>query len=473
MSEQLQKTFVDGAAAPTDDSPNVVVDPEDEEFTYPQPLNLRSLPKLTQSEALNRISLKLTGKPAALAFSKRPDLLQSDAPSALTDAFDYLTSRDGENAREFSNWVVSVVRDQWKIQVIRNDGVCEWCTWRMAPTPEVLAFNRRYLTRRPDRIFFDPENQGIFGGDGFEIPPSNFDVPGDAGYALYEFEPLVFAAHVVLNNQRFSLVVNGAQTVRSAALQEFSSNFTEENPKLTATSFSVPHWSGDWNHYERKDKAGRAWGGGILSTIGFLRTYVRERTWAARGIYEAMLCRSISDSPVPPLSLKLEKVGDSNPLLAGASCKGCHNMLDGLSNLRMEYTTHRVKNIWNGDLLAEYPANYKNLYETGENSGLEYFREKQHATVTQWPMSHYLLSNSGAYIPVKSMEELGTAIGTLPEFHSCQVNAFVDAVVKTNDQTLQKRLRNEALAAYYAEGESIKAALRTIVTSEVFLERQH
>jgi hypothetical protein len=454
--------------APQTIQPPATTSDDDDNFTYPPPLNLRAMPTLTNIEALNRMSLKLVGKPAALAFKERPELLTSMSPTAVGDAFDYLTSRDGENAADFADWVVTIVRDQWKIQVIRNDGQCEWCTWRMAPTPEVMAFNRKYLTRRPDRIYFDPENPGIFGGDGFELPPSNFDVPGDAGYALYEFEPLLFAAHLVLNNQPFGQVVSSNQTVRSAALQEFSANFIEEAPKLAATSFSVPHWSGQWQHYERKDKAGRAWGGGILSSIGFLRTYVRERTWAARGIYQAMLCRA--DAPMPPHSIKLEKVGDPNPLLAGSSCKGCHNVLDGLANLRMEIATHGVPNLLRGRAL--YPALSSDLFNTYTNEGLAKFKEHHKSTAQQWPMTHYLLNNAGNYIPVASISELGTAIATLPEFHACQVNAFVDALVHSNSQTAQNQLRKKALDAYNESGESIKAALKAVATSEVFLERQ-
>lgn len=434
------------------------------------PLNFANSYFLTTQEAIHKLSLKLTGRPSVQSLKAHPEILNGNTDEFLSKAFDELTAANGENSEQFTEWVLTILRDQWRIQVIRNDGINEWDTWRMKDTtPEILLFNKKYLTKHPDRVFFDPENPGTFGGDGFDLPPSTFDVPGDAGYALYELEPLLFGAYLVLENQPFGKIVDSSETVRSQALQDFASGFPAENPQWNPSGSSLRHWSGEWKHGERRRPDGSSWGGGVLTTVGFLKTYFRERSWAANGIYRGMLCQNISEAAVPPQSIKLEKQGDPNPLLNGGSCRGCHNMLDGLANLRMEYGIHAVPN-WIGWASAYYPAHYSRLINL-DSSGMvsiQSMNDHHKGTLTRWPMTHYLLKEDGTYAGVESMAQLGARLATMPRFHRCQVGAFVDALVQTSSLQDKEKLYRLALEAYYREKQSIKAALKAVVLSEVF-----
>jgi regulatory protein YycI of two-component signal transduction system YycFG len=88
-------------------------------------------------------------------------------------------------------------------------------------------------------------------------------------------------------------------------------------------------------------------------------------------------------------------------------------------------------------------------------------------------MTHYLLKEDGSYAGVESMSQLGAILATMPRFHRCQVSAFVDALVQTSSLEDKEKLYQQALDAYYASNQSIKAALKAVVLSEVFNGRPH
>jgi hypothetical protein len=458
-SQDQQKPPNSNTANNPDDNPEPK-DPAEEKITKP---------KISTGEALNRFSLAIAGRPAAHALKHKPEIWELELGDALDAAVNDFFDPTGPNAADVADWVVGILRDQWKIQVVRNDGIKESGTWLMPSTPAVLDFNRSYLKRRPDRRFFDPENPVIFGGEGFDMPPSNDENPGDAGYALYELEPLLVGAYTVLFDQPFGSIVTASETLRSAALDEFSSFLPNEKPKLKPSGNGLQHWSGLWAHGRRTQENNEPIGGGILVSQGFLRSYIKERTWASKGIYESLLCKQISSGPDLPSPIKFDKVGDSNPLNAGQSCKGCHNMLDGLANLRMEYPIDSAGNKAGG--VMYYHSNWSKRFKNNGETDLESLRAAQDSNVARWPMTHFLLSDNGTYAPIASMEELGSKISQQEEFHRCQVNAFVRSLVQAETADDQNTILDKALSTYFKNGQSIKSVVRDIVRSEVFLEK--
>ena len=412
--------------------------------------------KIHQNSYLNEISLKLTGKPLPQSFWSKHNG-QNNNDDLIRKAYFYTTrNKTGDNlSPEFIDWLIAFNQDAWRLKSPRQTAG-EWWWWRLPRTKEIFEVNREYLERNPDRIHHFSTETAPFGGKDFDTPISNVNEPSDFGYYLSELEPLLLAASYVNKGLPYGDFLRKPVTVRNRSLNQVSILFdgrTKEVP-LDLKKDAINHWTGQW-YFVPNARAFEKPNTCILSSEAFLRTYSNERSWANRLIYQGLLGQEIREvSNDQELQFHFYKKNDPNPL-SQDNCKGCHYMLDGIANLRMEYY-HKGIPKENTTLGHDFYAHISTEYE---GDLVNRINNLNNANFSIYPIDHYLLNSDNTFVTIKDFSDLCQKIADHKWFKEALVKRMFEKVFSRSPDSSDSDLISTAITVYEQTSENFDETL--------------
>ena len=432
---------------------------------------------LSPAEVLNKVAISLTGLPPPAVLRAR----WQDAPStkenlmaAAREAFQAATWDNDLNRPnvDFQQWLLAYHANIFKVKIPRNLGLCSFCWWKPKIFDAFVAENKEYLRRFPDRYNKDY----LWGGSDFEVPQSTEKTPFDYPYYLFELEPAMLATALVINHRPYSDVVSTSLTARSNTLNGIAEAFprfqiTDPVPVAGAT-YPVNHWTGDWfltSRYRGNDNIHA----GVLTTMAYLLSYPRERTWVNKAIYQNVLCHDIqpvaNDSQIP---FEFHREIDARPLDKDG-CKGCHFVIDGLANMRDHFPTYLEKRLAKWSDEYKYPVHFSELYKGHDPADVQRLNKDLGGNYQDFPVTQYLLDADGkSFLPIHSFAEMGQTLSAHKWFAQCAVKNAFENIYGRSPQSNDAKLVEKVSGSFEQSGFQFMDLLRDLVLQDEFMYRQ-